>query len=104
MAKPSGSRYRVVYSERHRQAIHAGGIKAAQLGLGSAYLAAIKSIDHRLKTDPLGWGDPQNRLRHLRLTVYHGMRTPLHAYYAVDEKRRIVYVQEISPLPDQGMD
>ncbi len=90
MAKPSGKRYRVVYSEIQRQAIRADGIRATQLGLGPAYLAAVKSIHRRLLTDPVRWGDPQNRLRHLGLIVYHGMQTPLHAYYAVDQKRRIV--------------
>jgi hypothetical protein len=57
-----------------------------------------------MATDPLVWGDPHNVLPHLRLRLFHGIHAPLHAFYAVDEERRIVYVRQIKPLPHQGLD
>lgn len=104
MPDHSAGPYKFVYPEQQRHMIRVYGARAARRGIGPAYLAALKSVDHHLTTDPLAWGDPQNRLRHLRLLLCHGMREPLHAYYAADEQRRIVYVREIKPLPDQGLD
>jgi hypothetical protein len=77
---------------------------AAKRGLSAAYLTAVRSMHYHMMTDPLVWGDPQNWLRHLRLTLYHGTYDPLHVFYAVDEQRRIVYVREIKPLPGCGLD
>jgi hypothetical protein len=84
--------------------LRAYGAQAATRGFLDSYVAAVKIIEHRLTMDPLEWGDPQNRLRNLQLLLFHGIQSPLHVYYAVDEARRIVYVQEIKPLPGRGLD
>ena len=84
--------------------LRAYGARARERGIHGAYVAAVKSIQHHLATDPLIWGDPQNHLQYMRLTLYHGTHDPLHAFYAVDEQPRIVYVREIKPLPSRGLD
>ena len=104
MADHSSPLYKVVYSEYQIRMIRELGETAADRGLGDAYVEAVKFIHNRMSTDPLVWGDPQNWLRHLRLTLYHGTYDPLHVFYAVDEQRRIVYVREIKPLPGRGLD
>jgi hypothetical protein len=104
MSDPAGSLYKVVYSDYQIRMVRELGKKAAKRGLNNAYLRAIKFIHRRMRTDPLVWGDPQNRLRHLRLLLCHGTRAPLQVFFAVDEQRRIVYVREIKPLPGRGLD
>jgi hypothetical protein len=104
MAKAPDGPYTVVYSEQQRRAIRALAATASRRGLLASYLAAAKAMHHLMETDPLGWGDPHNRLQHLGLTLCHGVRAPLHAYHAVDVRRRIVYVREVQPLPRHGFD
>ncbi|HBI43495.1 MAG TPA: hypothetical protein DDY78_11660 [Planctomycetales bacterium] len=104
MPKHPDRPYEIIYLGNQGSLLRTYGARAAERGILEAYVAAVKSIQRHLKTDPLEWGDPQNRLRHLRLLLCHGIQSPLHAYYAVDEKRRIVYVQEIKALPGRGLD
>jgi len=104
MPKRPNPPYKITFLGNHGSWLRACGERAAERGVLNDYTAAVKSIERRLATDPLEWGDPQNRLRHLQLLLYHGIQSPLHVYYAVDEARRIVYVQEIKPLPGRGLD
>ena len=104
MPETPGPPYRLVYPEKQRRLIRDYGLRAARRGIGPAYLAAIRSIDSHLKTDPITWGDPQNTLSEMGLTLFHGMQSPMHVFYAVDERRRIVYVQSVKPLPHRGLD
>ena len=104
MVEHASFSYHVVYSERQRSIIRALAARAVRRGLHKAYLEAIRDMEHHLRTDPLDWGDPQNRLANLQLLIYHRVQGPLHVHYAVDEQRRIVYLQKIKPMPNQGLD
>jgi hypothetical protein len=104
MPPPSDRPYEIVFLGRQGALLRAYAERAAGRGLLKAYVSAIKSIQHRLATAPLEWGDPQNKLHELRLLLFHGMQSPLHVLYAVDKRRRIVYVQKIMPIPNRGLD
>jgi hypothetical protein len=104
MSDPANSLYEVVYSDYQRGVVRTLGKTAAKRGLRAVYLTAVRSMHYHMETDPLTWGDLQNRLHHLQLLLCHGIQSPLHVYYAVDEARRIVYVQEIKPLPGRGLE
>jgi hypothetical protein len=104
MPDPADPLYEVVYSEYQLNVIRALGKLAAERGLRTAYLTAVRSMHYHMETDPLVWGDPQNRLQYLQLTLYHGTHDPLQVFYAVDEQRRIVYVREVKPFPGRGLD
>src|SRR4051794_41951871 len=86
--------YRVVYPEVVRAALRALGEQARRAGVALDYARALRLIDGRLRADPLGWGDPNYRLRHLGLLVCRGLHPLLYVRYAVDESRRIVHVIE----------
>jgi hypothetical protein len=103
MAEQTGGPYSVVYSGLQRQAVRAYGERAAQRGILAAYLDAIRSMHDHLTTDPLDWGDPQNRLRHMGLLLCQRIHRMLLVHYAVDEQRRIVYLRSIRPMPNRGL-
>ena len=104
MPEPPGARYRVVYSEFQRRAVRALGERAAGRGILGAYLDALRTMDLRLATDTARWGDPQNNLYHLGLTLFHRVEGPLCVLYAVDEQRRLVYLRSIMPMPNLGLE
>jgi hypothetical protein len=104
MAKRSGPLYKVVYAENQRRAVRLYGTRAARRGILGAYLDAIRAMHEHLTVDPVAWGDPQNRLRHLGLLLCHRIEGPLRIHYAVDKTRRIVYLRTIQPMPGQGLD
>jgi hypothetical protein len=78
--------------------------QAEALGLRDDFLATLTAINRNLTERPTTWGDPQYPLRQLGLTVYHGIHRLLHVYYAVDEARRIVYVQSFEIVPRSPLD
>lgn len=104
MSDTPGRPYQVVYSEQQQSLVRTLGQRAGRRGLLNAYLDAIKLMRHHLAVDPLSWGDPHNRLRHLGLILYQRIQGPLRLYYAVDEQRRIVYLRTIKPMPHLGLD
>ena len=50
--------------------------------------------------DPLGWGDPEYRLDHLKLTMCRGIAEILLITYGVDLRRRIVHIKQIRLMPN----
>jgi hypothetical protein len=50
-------------------------------------------MQHRLAAD-----------RHLGLVVYRAILKLVQVRYAVDEARRIVYIEELSPVPGRALD
>jgi hypothetical protein len=93
--------YKICCSERDRQALKTLTAQAIEAGLGRQYASALKAIVQHLHEHPLEWGDPNYHLRHMGLLVHHGMVPPLQVFYAVDEPRRLVYIQEIRRLAGQ---
>jgi hypothetical protein len=95
MSRPNGTSvpgYRVIYSEDVRAALQRLGTRAKELGLGPRFVAAIKALNQRLRTDPLDLGEPLRDHPNVGLQERAGNHSFLFARYAVDPVRYLVYV------------
>jgi hypothetical protein len=88
--------YAVIFSRRVLGNIRTLGAKARTHGLSTLFTDSLRKMYEGLRADPQSWGDPVYRLPALSLIVCHGARGMLHARYAVDETRHLVYVLEVS--------
>jgi hypothetical protein len=104
MIMPGGkeSRYRVIYSELTRKTLQELGEKAKQLGIGQEFLSAVKTIDSRLHSDPLDFGEFLYSLKDTDLEVRIGNHHFLFVRYGVDKKRALVYVAACIVLSGHG--
>ena len=71
--------------------------------MNQEYLAVLRNVWQRLADDPLGWGEPEYRLRVLGLLMRHGAHSFLHVYYGVDRQRRIVYAMDFRLGPSHPL-
>jgi hypothetical protein len=94
----SAAPYRLIYTQAARRAVRETGEKAKQLGLLTEFLAAAKSLEVALRSDPLGLGEPLYELKFADLEVRAGGHEFLTARFAVDRKRRLVYVVYFSAI------
>jgi hypothetical protein len=94
--------FRVVYSESARTALRDLHARAVRRGLGQNVLAAIRTIDHSLCTDPHGFGEPKYRYRALKLQLRVAIVPPLVVHYTVHEEQPLVFVKALRSLPGQG--
>jgi len=78
--------------------------RALRRGIRGAYQDALRIIEEQLLQNPLGWGDPVYEAKQAGYTRRHGSQPPLHAYYAVHEESRCVWVQDILAVPGWGLD
>ncbi len=95
MAQPNGTespRYRVVYTEAVRAALKDLGTRAHELGMEPEFVAALKGLDERLRTDPVGLGEPLRDLANAGLEERTGNHSFLFVRYGVDRARLLVYV------------
>lgn len=104
MANNSAASYQLVFTAEHRRQLTAWAERAATVGKTAEYLAALKTINAQLTTEPLVWGDPWYRLSQMGLQVYHRACTPLHVSYAVDTVRRIVYFKRLTLFSGSGLE
>ncbi|OAI47117.1 hypothetical protein AYO44_10085 [Planctomycetaceae bacterium SCGC AG-212-F19] len=104
MTPSSGNRYKVCCAPKDLEQLKAWGKKAAKLGMRDAFIAALKTINDRLATDPLAWGDPYFHLRQLGLLCCHGIHAMLHVYFAVDDEKKLVFVKEFKILPGHPLE
>lgn len=72
--------------------------------MGSAVVAALQRIDHRLQSDPRSFGEPKFRYAALKLELHVGIDPPLVVRYTVHDEEPIVFVKAIEPLPGQNLD
>ena len=73
--------------------------QAKEQGRGEDLLSAIREILRRLSNDPFEFGEPLYRLPALRLQVRHGAVGPLLIYFAIHERRPLVFLKGASLLP-----
>lgn len=99
MAEKADNLYQLALSQDLIQRIRSWATRAAKLNLVDQLVATLQAIHQTLTTEPLIWGDPQFHYQHLDLRVYRGIQDMLYVYYAVDEKRRIVYVKDLILRP-----
>jgi hypothetical protein len=104
MAEDPGTVYRVCFAKKDIEQLSAWAEKAERLGIKKEYTDALKTIQEKLATEPLTWGDPQYQLRYLGLLLHHRVHWFLHIAYAVDEARRLVYVKECRPMPGHALE
>jgi hypothetical protein len=104
MTPGPGSPYKVACPGKELDRLKAWANEASELGIREAFIAALKTINERLTTDPLGWGDPYFHLRQLGVLLCHGTHAMIHVYFAVDEAKKIVYVKEFRPMPGGPLD
>jgi len=99
MTGPPDSPWTISFSEKVARQIEELAITAAQQDKEVEFRRSLESVHDRLKNDPVGWGDPEYRLHDLKLIMYRGIEGILLANYAVDLRRRIVYVKQIRISP-----
>ena len=78
--------------------------KAAILGVGNELFEAVTTVMAKLRTDPVGSGDPDYHPKKPGSCVYHIVNDPLYFRYAVYEIERVVLILEIKPLPDSSLE
>jgi len=76
--------------------------QAKAAGMSAAFVAALKAIVRSLQASPTHYGDPYAELKSLGLSLYVRVESPLRVHYAVDLKRRVVYLQGVRPFPDNA--
>jgi hypothetical protein len=102
MTDPPKSPYWVTCIGQSNEQLKALMAQAIRLGKREDFLSAAKEITRRLTVDPSQWGDPLYHYRHLELVHYRGVLAPLYVLYAVDERRKLVYVTRFRPLSGHG--
>jgi hypothetical protein len=94
--------YRVVYSERVREALRNLIARTNQVGRTPELLAALKELDHRLHLYPQ-FGQPLRDSKLDSTRIWIGVVAPLVAQYVLDEEHHIVtIVVPILPLLRSG--
>ena len=85
--------YRIESSAATRASLREIIREAFRQGIGDEVCRLARKIMARLATDPLIYGEPLHRLRHLELEIRVAIESPLAVRYGVDPKRRVVYIK-----------
>ncbi len=99
MANINPSPYRYSFFQTALQAVQGFGRLAHQRGLGAEFAHDLRTWTDRLKTDPVGWGDPLYDFHNLGMTYYRGSSDFLFAYFCVNQAARQVIVQSVVAGP-----
>ena len=101
MATGNGSsRYRLAFPQPLLDQLRTWADEAKRLGAGSEFLAALREIRHRLKSDPKGWGDRLRSYPVINAFEMRGMIPKwLLVWYGVHEQARQVVVRQLLPAP-----
>ena len=91
--------YRLVWqpSVRERIVEYARAARARRLTV--SFAADLESVETRLRSDPVKWGDPLNDLPALKLVLHRGHSVFLYMYFAVNEDQRTVLIRSVEPHP-----
>jgi hypothetical protein len=84
--------YRLVYSERCREATRQLLARAAAKGRFADFAQAVRDIENRLQWIPLDFGEPLRDFEKLGIQLRIATVAPLVVKFGVDQARRIVYV------------
>ncbi len=102
-AASNGGRFRVHCSTNIVRRLKEIQSQAKQEGRGGKVLSAIKHIWHQLENDPAEFGEPLHLLPALRLAVRHTAVEPLLVYFAVHETKPLVFIKQVTLLPESGI-
>lgn len=75
------------------------GEVANRIGLRAEYLAALREMEQRLRTDPGEWGDPIWNLRGLSMVVYHRTGPIFLIRYGLHTDGTYVFVRDVELTP-----
>jgi hypothetical protein len=90
---PPDQPYEVPVSRSIRELLLRLHDEAARAGRRAEFLAAVKRISRRLRTDPGSFGEELFDLPALRLTVKVGVVLPVAVEFGVHADRRIVFIR-----------
>ena len=101
MAAGNGSLpYSVAFPQPLLDQLRAWADEAKRLGVGAEFLAAVRLMNLRLKTDPVRWGDPLRSYPVISAAELRGMIPKwLLVWYGVLEPARQVIVRSLLPAP-----
>jgi hypothetical protein len=98
MTPTQGGPFRVIHSGAVHRRVRAIVQRALERGIVEEVGDELNSIQERLSSDPLSWGDERgSELRYLGLAQRHKLLRIFCVRFAVDPVRRIVYVQDYIP-------
>lgn len=94
MSEPNGPpEFKVVLAHYLKERANQLHDTAAEQGLGTHFIGALKVINEALRRDPKHFGDPVFRLSALRLTVFIRAVFPLAVDYGVHDTLPLVIVR-----------
>jgi hypothetical protein len=99
IANNGATGYKVIPVETVKADLRRFHKELMEQGEGEAFLAALRQITARLRTDPHAFGESKFRLPALNLTVYQGIIRPLAVTYGIHEQRPLVIIRVVKLLP-----
>jgi hypothetical protein len=103
MASTEESRYRVDATGPAKEQVRELLAKPSTRSELQRVVDALEAILIHLATQPHDWGDPEYRTRKEGGMVYHGIVSPLIAWYAVYEPEKVVWLFDVQALPDSPL-
>jgi hypothetical protein len=94
-----GPEFEVSISGAVRERLVRAHDEAAAAGKRAEFLAALRTVSERLRTDPATFGEELFDLRALRLTVRVAAVLPLAVEFGVYVERRLVFVRTFRYIP-----
>jgi hypothetical protein len=95
---PPNSEYRLDWMSQVPGQIRDLAAKASRHGRKQEFLDALADAVHRLKSDPLTWGDPERNTRKKGGAVCHGTLNSLIVQFAVYQIERAVIILDVKFL------
>lgn len=93
--------YRVGFSGLIQQELRRLLRRAVREGRGPQFLEALRTILHRLSSDPKDLGEPLYHLTTLRLQVRQVAKAPLVVDFADHDDYRLVFIKTVALMPDK---
>lgn len=100
MTEPGRPPYEVHFSRAVAERLRRLQRRASRAGRGDLLIHALRTIVHRLRHEPLTFGEPLYRLPALRLQVRCAVVRPLVIDFGVHEDRPVIYVKGVQSLED----
>ncbi|MFO0814413.1 MAG: hypothetical protein U0796_14420 [Gemmatales bacterium] len=94
MSQSNGALFYVCFAESLRRKLRDWAMLAGEQGLRERLLQAYRKMSSILVHDPFS-GEPAYQLPQMQVTVYRLSFDFLTVYYAIDDKRHIVFVKDV---------
>ena len=94
----SGEPFRLLSSGRTKDRVRQLRVDADAAGISARIARSLQEIERYLELDPKEWGDPFQRLEHLKQTLYRRIYDKLSVEYSVHDTERFVWLSRIRPV------